>query len=788
MMMHPLYPLFHPHVIAVIGASDRYGSLGRAVFGQLLTHGVAEQIIPINLQHKTVGGIKAYASLTEMSEELVADTAIIVLAADKVANIVREAIKCAVKNIILINESEQLTPQNRAKLERASELAQKANIRLLAIKMSSLDGLFHREQGNCAYIGQSAGIADCLLNYAKSRGMNFNRFITLNPQPNDTVSTGQVIDFVASEPETDALLVHISTLDNTRELLSALKAASRKKSVFVLSTLPESEEEMLFQQALRRNKIFTVYTLAEFLTVSKLLYAGAVANGRRLGIISNTQQISALSLKLLPQLGLELAQSNASTQRALNKILPYKLSSHQPLYLSADTAPSVFQAATELFLQDDQMDAVCVMYAGVHPVESRRVAQMLSGLQTRYPRKPLFFIWLGSANHDETRNLFNQNKNLHFRQPEDALYALVQLNRYRDYRHTRHYTTSFYDYRRAAQIAHKLRAQLAHISADEEKIPTSQLANVLGGLQKHFRQPNNATPTDKTWLDPICYTLQVPLQETGSAQLQLTWRIQAPFGQTLTLATDTESFSLLPPITPNMVAKALHHLNLPNTVWQDWLLQTCDVLCRLPEIHAFQIALQHDSQNGLRGFNADMELNPNPTPANAFTPYPFECEEIVLLKNAKLLLRPVRPEDADLIKQHVSLMSDASREMRFISKSKELPPSLLAQFTQVDYSREFALILQDPQLRPLALASYTADECGNSCEFGISLLDEMQGRGVGRLLMERLIKRAKLQGFHTMRAEILADNHAMQKLSLRLGFLLSKHPHDPSMVEAHLTL
>lgn len=263
--MHSLSPLFRPHVIAVLGASDRYGSTGRTVFGQLHALQAAEQIIPINTIHKTIGGMKAYASLTELTEELVADTAVVILSADKLPNIVREASKNAVKNIIIINDLEQATPHIRSKLDKASELAEKANIRLLAVTTSGMEGLFSRNpNASCAYIGQSAGIADCMLSYAKSRGMAFSRFITLNPQQNDTVSTGQVLDFIATEAGTDAVLVHISTLDNTRELLSALTAASRRKPVFVLNTLPEGEQENLFNQALERNKIFTVQTLSEF--------------------------------------------------------------------------------------------------------------------------------------------------------------------------------------------------------------------------------------------------------------------------------------------------------------------------------------------------------------------------------------------------------------------------------------------------------------------------------------------------------------------------------------------
>lgn len=788
--MHILSALFHPHVIAVVGASDRYGSLGRAVFGQLLTYQAAPQIIPINSQHKTIGGMKSYASLTELAEEMVADTAVVILSAEKIAAIVRDAAKAAVKNVIVINDLEQMTPQIRAKLERAAETAEKLNIRFLTVTTGGLEGLFRRQAGSCAYVGQSAGISDCMLNYAQARGMTFSRFITLNPQHNNTVSTGQILDFVAAEEGTDALLVHISTLDNTRELLSALTAISRHQSVFVLNTLPEGEQEQLFNQALERNKIFTVQTLSEFLTVAKLLHTGVGVNGQRLGIISNTPQISALSLKALPRLGLELAHPSAATNRALAKCLTHKLPTTNPLYVSADTAPSVFQTAAELFLQDEQMDAVCLIYAGANTADSRRVAQMVGALQSRYPKKPLLMAWLGSADNEETRQLFNQNKNLHFRQPEHALDACVQLNRYREYRQTRHYTTSFYDYREAAQTAAVLREQLAPptpATESHEKSNTLQLLDhALEGLQKHLRP---LLPISKDLIEHVFSALRIQTAKVQQPQCVLNWAQQAQFGQVLSLQVGEQTVSMLPPLTPNVVANALHDLDLPNVIWQDWLLETADILCRLPEIASLNIALVHEPKRGLCGFDPKIQLTAEPhLHRNTFAPYPFEYEEIVLIKSGKLFMRPIRPEDADLIKKHVALMSDASREMRFISKSKDLAPALLARLTQVDYAREFALLLHDADLRPLAMANYTADRSGDSCEFGISLLDEVHGRGVGKRLMERLIERAKQQGFQTMRAEILANNHAMQKLALKLGFTLSQHPRDTSMVEASLPL
>lgn len=789
-MSHALYPLFHPQTIAVVGASDRYGSTGRAIFSQLLANQSASTILPINPNHKTIGGFKSYENLHDASEEHAIDVVVVILSADKIGQIVREASKAHIRHMVIINELEQPTPAIRGKLERASELAVKLGVKLLAVSVGGLQGLFHRQEAGCAYIGQSAGIADCMLSYTQSRGITFSRFITLNPQ-NHPVSTGQLIDFIASEKNTTALLVHISVLDNARELLSALSATAQRKSVFVLSTLANEEQEDLFHQALERRNIFTVQTLTEFLTVAKLLHTGVGARGRRVSILSNTPQISALALKTLPQTHLQLAQVSTNTSRALAKLLPYKPTATTPLYLPSDTAPSIFQASAELFLQDEHSDAVCLIYAGTNTADSRRVAQMTGALQARYPHKPLLMAWLGSADNEEIRQLFNKNKNLHFRQPEHALHALVQLNRYRDHQQNRHRTASYYDYREATDMAHTLREQLLpSIQPNHAPAPKSNTAhflNALDELQKHLRP---LLPTSKTDIAHFLSALKLH-QKKGTTQCRFTWQHHDIFGQTLTLATDTHSLTLLPPLTPDIVAQTLQTLDMPAPIWHDWLLDSVEILCRQPEL-AVEMELHHDVKRGLCCHAIKLDIHSAETDAhnhNIFTPYPFECEETLTLPNGQTVqLRPIRPEDAPLLAKLISGLSERSRQMRFISKTAELPPALLARLSQPDYQREFALIMHDAHLQPLATANYTADADMQSCEFGISLADGLQGQGIGVLLMERIIEHARKQGFAHIRAEILADNHPMQKLALKLGFTLSKHPEDAGMVEAVLRL
>jgi len=145
-------------------------------------------------------------------------------------------------------------------LARQAEAARKARINLISLPSNSLPELFKQPENTpkaCAYIGQSTSIADCVARYAQERDITFSRFLTLNTQ-NYPVSTGQIIDHIAAEASSTALLVHISTLnDNLRELISALHATARRKPVVVLITLHDAnpQAETLLLQALERQHI-----------------------------------------------------------------------------------------------------------------------------------------------------------------------------------------------------------------------------------------------------------------------------------------------------------------------------------------------------------------------------------------------------------------------------------------------------------------------------------------------------------------------------------------------------
>jgi acetyltransferase len=154
----------------------------------------------------------------------------------------------------------------------------------------------------------------------------------------------------------------------------------------------------------------------------------------------------------------------------------------------------------------------------------------------------------------------------------------------------------------------------------------------------------------------------------------------------------------------------------------------------------------------------------------AIHPYPTELEgEIRLLDGRAVKLRPIRPEDAPLEKRFHDGLSERSRYHRFMQHLPELPPRMLARFTQLDYDRELALVaLWEGEF--IGVGRYAPNPDGRSAEFALTVGDAWQGKGVGRALLARLCETARAAGYEVLNGYILADNRDMLDLAERLGF------------------
>jgi acetyltransferase len=155
----------------------------------------------------------------------------------------------------------------------------------------------------------------------------------------------------------------------------------------------------------------------------------------------------------------------------------------------------------------------------------------------------------------------------------------------------------------------------------------------------------------------------------------------------------------------------------------------------------------------------------------AIHPYPAELEgELGLRDGRSVRVRPIRPEDAEREKRFFDRLSERSRYQRFMEYMRELPPKLLARFTQLDYDRELALVaIREDEF--IAVGRYAPNADGVTAEFALAVADDWQGKGLGHALLERLVLAARAAGYQALIGHILEANREMLELAAHLGFV-----------------
>jgi acetyltransferase len=197
-------------------------------------------------------------------------------------------------------------------------------------------------------------------------------------------------------------------------------------------------------------------------------------------------------------------------------------------------------------------------------------------------------------------------------------------------------------------------------------------------------------------------------------------------------------------------------------------------------------------QDGVIAVDARIRVAASRQPAVArlaIRPYPQELESRAALRDGTALaLRPIRPEDEPLLQDIVRHMNPEDLRLRFFTPVRALTHQLAARLSQIDYEREMAIIaLTAADRTPLGVARFAADPDNRRAEYAIGVRSDWQGRGLGALLMQRIIEIAKGRGIGELFGEVLHENHAMLELCRTLGFTFS-NADDPAIIHVRKTL
>ncbi|APV52067.1 hypothetical protein BWI17_21785 [Betaproteobacteria bacterium GR16-43] len=420
---HPLDPLLSPASVALIGASERAGSVGSAVLANLRAGGFRGTLFLVNPKYDRIGDARCYASLEQLPGPV--DLAVVVAPAAQVPGIVAQAVRSKTRSLAVISAGFGETGEAGRALEReVAAAARAANLPLLGpngiglLRPSiGLNASFARTSaspGGIALVSQSGAICASLVDWAAAVGLGLSSVVSLGAAA--CLDFGDVLDYLRVDPQTHSVLLYVEGVKQGRTFVSALRALARAKPVVVLKvgrhatgaraarshTGALSGNDAVFDAVLRRCGAVRVNAYHQLFAAAKALAALPDPIGNRLAVVTNGGGAGALAADAAPDAGLVLATLSPESLTGLDAVLPAHWSHGNPVDMIGDATGERFARAVRIAFEDPGVDAVLAAYSPAAVSDANEVAEKLIPV-ARAAAKPVFTAWLGEAGVREAR-------------------------------------------------------------------------------------------------------------------------------------------------------------------------------------------------------------------------------------------------------------------------------------------------------------------------------------------------------------------------------------------------
>jgi acetyltransferase len=801
---HYLQRLFEPESVAVIGATDRLDAVGGRVLHNILEGGFRGRVYPVNRSRARVQGLPAVADVRDIEDRL--DLLVIAVPAGDVADIITAAAGSGAVAAIVLSAGfgEQAAPGSTsgaglAAAARAAGMALLGPHTLGVLRPSwHFNASFARGgvmPGRVALVSQSVGFCNAMLDWASSNG--FGLSLMASPGAGADVDFGDILDFCAVDAETRSLLLYVERISDARAFISGLRLAARSKPVVVLRSGGYDAADAAFDAAVARAGAVRVRSVHELLTAARTLASGTrAATGASVAIVTNAAGPGAMASTRADLSSLPLAALCDETRRSLAPVMPEGWQCGNPLDLLGDADPQRYAAALRAVQADRSVHAVLVLLTPQGVTQARACAEEVVAA-SRGSRKPLVACWMGQDLVAEGRQCLAAASIPHFSSPERGVDALACLA----------------SYRRSQDMLLQLTPPLSrHVRPDFDRL-------------RRLLAPSSAAPPgalDAEGVAAFIEAADLPFDPVGDGrtpagrreEVGLSLRVQreALFGPVILAGPagcDLQRLggvqAALPPLNEFLCQDLLLRvqqrfaMSPPSAAGTAQLVQLLmalsGLLCELAEIEVLELSRLCLSENTSQ-LEGCLTVSASPPPRRigprayahmAIHPYPIQLErEVRLGDGGVVLLRPMRPEDAELERRFVDALSPESRYYRFMYRLDHLSTAMLARFTQIDYDREMALVAARDagtvQERIIGVARYALNPDATSCEFALAVADEEQRHGIGRVLMLALFAAAAARGLTRMEGEVLAHNRKMLAFCRSLGFSLRHRLEEPDIV------
>ena len=449
-LKYGLDAMFAPGSVAVIGATDRPGTVGRTVLENLLHGRYKGKVYAVNPKREELLGVKAYKTVRDIPQPV--DLVVVATPAAAVPQLIGECVDAGARSAVVVSAGFKERGEEGAALEqKIKDQLRRGSMRLIgpnclgimnpAIGLNATFAKDAPRAGNVAFLSQSGALLSAILDWSQREEVSFSAIISTGSMLD--VSWGDLIDYFGDDPHTKSILLYMESIGDARSFLSAAREVALTKPIIVIKSgrseagtraaashtgaLTGSDE--VLEAAFRRSGVLRVHTTADLFYMAEVLGRQPRPKGQRLTILTNAGGPGVLATDALVANGGELAELSPEILKRLNEFLPAHWSHNNPIDILGDADADRYARALEIASQDPNSDGLLVILAPQGMTDPLQIAERLKPYAKEYG-KPVLASWMGGNTIAAGEAALNSAGIPTFSYPDTAARAFTFMWRY----------------------------------------------------------------------------------------------------------------------------------------------------------------------------------------------------------------------------------------------------------------------------------------------------------------------------------------------------------------------
>jgi len=412
-----------PSSVAVVGASRKPGSIGNILFRNIISAGFAGMVFPVNLKAGSVAGVKAFPNLSAIPDPV--DLVVIVVPAEHVPAVIEEAGDVGAGAVVVVSAGFAETGAEGAEAQRhLVRIARDHGMRLVGpncigvintaddVRLNATFGPDQPTKGPVGFASQSGALGLAILDVAHDLGLGLSSFVSVGNKAD--LSGNDLLQYWEQDPATEVALMYLESFGNPRKFGRIARRFCRTKPLVVVKsgrteagrraasshTAALASSDILADTLFRQAGIIRVKTLEELFDVARILVHQPLPAGRRVAVVGNSGGPGILAADACAGAGLEVPELRAETQAALRDVLAPGAGVSNPIDLIASGSADEYEAALNIVLADDAIDAALVIFTDATITDPARIVEALRNALAANASKPMAACFLsGEVGH-----------------------------------------------------------------------------------------------------------------------------------------------------------------------------------------------------------------------------------------------------------------------------------------------------------------------------------------------------------------------------------------------------